>query len=234
MEQYNLRKSSHSGLGAHLCFLFDSEAQHQQTLSTFLSNGIRQDEKILYLFDAHSAENISTYLSGLDDSFDKLNKDGRISFLNAKSVLLRKSGFNPDDALALLWQETQRALADGFKGLRVTIDMSWAVGQGVGIDRLFEFESKVNTFIENSWCQLLCQYDRRVFRPMDILEALATHPAIQMDGKVPENFYYIPPASGFGQESVEDTVTYRLQSLVGRQEAAEALRERERRYRRIF
>ena len=49
--------------GDHLCCLYESEEEHHALLSPFIRQGLERHEKVLYIVDDHSADQILGYLS---------------------------------------------------------------------------------------------------------------------------------------------------------------------------
>jgi hypothetical protein len=49
--------------GVHICCLFGSEEEHRALLAPFMRHGLERYEKVLYIVDAHTAEQILAYLS---------------------------------------------------------------------------------------------------------------------------------------------------------------------------
>ena len=116
--------------------------------------------------------------------------------------------------IALLKDETEKALQEGYPALRVTGEMSWAL-QGIpGSDKILEYESMLNRdFFPLFPCLAICQYDRRRFNPEIIKGVVMTHPLIVRGGRVYENFYYIPPDDFLSQKRGEWEVQYWLDNI---------------------
>ncbi len=65
--------------------------------------------------------------------------------------------------MARLEAETEHAGAEGYSGLRVSVEMSGALKGHTGSERRIDVEAKLNAFLPGSGCLALCQYDRRRF-----------------------------------------------------------------------
>jgi hypothetical protein len=99
--------------------------------------------------------------------------------------------------IALLREETDKALAEGYAALRVTGEMTWALAGEPGSERLVEYESKLNHFFPDSKCYAICQYDRRRFDAEMLLDILHTHPKVLYgtDGFENGDMYFVPTDS---------------------------------------
>jgi signal transduction histidine kinase len=93
-----------------------------------------------------------------------------------------------------LLQETQeKALAEGFPGLRVSGEMTWIFSKLPGGKKLLEYEAKLNYFFPNSKTIGICQYNENKFDAKTLMGVLNTHPVVGIYGELFENPYYIPP-----------------------------------------
>src|SRR5256885_3524126 len=64
---------------------------------------------------------------------------------------------------------------EGFPGLRVAVDMSWALRPVTGVEQLPEFEEGVAAALAGSTGSLLCQYDRGGVDPVTPAAGSAFH-----------------------------------------------------------
>lgn len=205
--------------GSHLCCIYETEEEHQTVLPAFVCHGLELGEKVLYIVDTHTAQVILGYLQddGLDA--DSYLTSGQLSILSVKDAYITKGGFDPDEMIALLLAETERALADGFPALRVTGEMSWALQRLPGSERLIEYEAKLNEFLPGSKCLAICQYDRRRFAEALLLDVLTTHPIAIIGTQVYDNFYYIPSAEFLGSDLPAAKLRHWIDNLAERKQA---------------
>jgi signal transduction histidine kinase len=104
--------------------------------------------------------------------------------------------------IAFLRSETEHAASQGYKALRLTGEMSWALKGLPGSERIVAYEAKLNSFFPGSQCLAISQYDRRRFDASVLLDVLATHPLAVVGTEVYDNFYYMPPQDFFGANPV--------------------------------
>src|SRR6202041_1915446 len=86
--------------------------------------------------------------------------------------LLAGQVFSADQALTWLAREMETA---GTQGLRLAVDMSWALGPVTGVEQLPEFEEKVAAAVTGTTVSVLCQYDRERFNPVTLASVGAFH-----------------------------------------------------------
>ena len=220
--------------GDHLCCLYRTEEEHRSLLTPFLWQGLEQNHRILYVVDSHTADQILDYLREGGLEVERYVQSDQLSICTARDSYLRGGAFDPDAMIALLKEETDRSFEQGYDALRVTGEMSWALGGHPGSDRLIEYETKLNQFLPGSRAIGLCQYDRCEFEPELLKDVLRTHPIAVVGTEVYDNFYYIPPGKMLGESRAEVELNRWVENLSKRKETLQRLRQSERRYRDFF
>lgn len=219
--------------GEHLCCLYETEEQHRAVLSSFLSQGLELGEKVIYILDERTPEEILGYLKDTGLGVEPFLEQGQVRVLTCEEAYIRNGTFDPDSMIALLERETKQSLDEGWKALRVTGEMSWALREVPGSERLIEYEAKLNRFIPRSRCIALCQYDRRRFHPQVLLDVLRTHPTAVIGTGVYQNFYYVSPEALLGWTPIEEELSRWIKNLEERKRIEEALRDSEEKYRAV-
>ncbi|HUX75038.1 MAG TPA: MEDS domain-containing protein [Anaerolineae bacterium] len=213
------------GPGDHLCCIYETEEEHRSVVTSFLRQGLEQGEKVIYIVDTHTAATILGYLrdEGLD--VESHLARGQLAVLTRDEAYMREGVFDPEGMIALLRDETEQALAEGYPALRVTGEMTWALRGLPGSKRLIEYEARLNEFFPGSQCLAICQYDRRRFDPAVLLEVLHTHPIAIIGTEVYDNFYYIPPVELLSDDPAAAELRYCVHNLAERKRAEEALQQ---------
>lgn len=177
---------------SHICGFYETEEEHRALVTSFLIQGLERGERVIYITDTHPIGLILDYLqdSGVDGGAALAR--GQLAFRTAQEAYLPDGRFDPDRMLALLRTETEQALADGFTGLRITGEMTWALRGMPGSEFLSQYEARVNELLPDLPFIGLCQYDRRQFGPEVLLDMLWTHPLVASGGQVYENHHYVP------------------------------------------
>ena len=214
--------------GDHPCFLYQSEEEHRAVVTAFLREGLLRGQKVIYLPDAHTREDILRCLRDAGLAPESYLKMGQLSILTAEQAYLR-GGFRPDEAVAWQSDETERALQEGYSALRTTAEVSWALATPEAVGRLAEYEAKLSEMLPGKKCLHMCQYDRRRFEPEVLLDALSTHRIAVVGTEVYDNFYYMPPAEFLRADLPAARLERRLANLAARKQAEEAVRKSEQR-----
>ena len=220
--------------GSHICLLYRSEEEHRALLTEYIRAGLQRGERVVYIVDAHTACKVRSYLREAGIAPREAERRGELRFLTSDEAYLRRGTFNPQGMISLLVEETQQALTDGFIGLRVTGEMSWALRGLPGSERLIEYEALLNEFFPGSACTGLCQYDVRRFSAGILLDVMRTHPVIAVGTRVHENPFYIPPEEFLYGSTNQATLNRWLETFEERLALLTSLRESEEKYRTLF
>jgi len=209
----------------HACLIFESADQQRVAVVPFIKAGLQRGERCLYLFDESTGTDTPSVLRADGVDLDAARERGQLVLLAAGESYLRDRSFDPDRMIALLARATADARADGFAGLRITGEMTWALNLVPGVERLMEYEARLNDFFPAHDCLALCQYSRARFPAEIIRDVIRTHPIVIHGGRVCRNPHYLPPRELLGAGAVAAEVEWQLQQMAEQQQAEAALRE---------
>lgn len=219
--------------GDHLCCIYRSEDEHKAVLAPFLRQGLERGEKVIYVADTNTMQTIWGYLrqnSGPALDVEACLGRGQLLFLTHQDAYARGGVFDPQATITLLRKEMEQALAEGYPALRVTGEMTWALRDVPGSERLIEYETWLNKLFPGSRCTTICQYDRRRFPAKLLLDVLRTHPIAVIGTEVYSNSYYVPPDTLLSGDPAEIELERWIHNLAERQQGEQALQESETRF----
>jgi signal transduction histidine kinase/PAS domain-containing protein len=188
--------------GDHICAVYESDAERLAIVIRSTEEGLARGDRCLFIADQAMSDEIVNSLAAHDIDVPRAVELGALRFPSHGDTYLKSSRFDPHAMIDYLRQEEARALADGFSGLWILGEMSWALGPDVGCDRLIEYESLLNLFLVNRQSVILCLYNRTRFNPAIIHDVLRTHPLVILGEEVCPNPYYEPPDLMLCQETV--------------------------------
>jgi anti-anti-sigma regulatory factor len=90
-------------------------------------------------------------------------------------LLLSGQAFRARDAVSWLAGQLEASRREGFPGLRVAVDMSWALRPVTGVEELPAFEEGIAAVLAGSTGAVLCQYDREKFDPVTLASVAGFH-----------------------------------------------------------
>jgi PAS domain S-box-containing protein len=226
-DQPQLRSVDDLRAGDHLCCIYSTEDEHRALLTLCLRQGVERGEKIVYIAQPHEAEALLAYLRADGLPVEPYLASGQLALLTSHETCLFDGTFDPDRMINLLRGETDRALADGYKALRVTGEMTRVLRGVSGSKRLIEYEAKLNRFLPESKALAICQYDRRRFPARLLLDVLRSHPIAAIGTNFYENFYYVHPDALLGPDPIGAELDHCCRLLEQHRQMETALPERE-------
>ena len=187
------RQTSTLKYGDHPCAVYETESERFAIVTSFAREGLARGDRCLVVADPLMSDDIKKLLDtdGLDVA--RTGEPGALDFGSQRSSSFDSSGFDPDAVIDYLRQEQVRAFADGFSGLWVLGEMSWALATDVSSERLISYECLLNRLVAGSQTVSLCLYDRRRFAPAILHDVLRTHPLVILGEHLCPNPYYEPP-----------------------------------------
>lgn len=199
--------------GDHVCFIHETEEELRSVVEPYIRHGIEASEKVLYISDVRNLPMVTEWLGGRGVDMVRVMERGQFVMMGPEESYIHIGTFDPDRMIALLKKELKTALEDGFTGLRVAGEMTWALSGYAGSARLAEYEAKLNVFFRDAACTELCLYDRNQFSPEVLLKVLETHPIVISGMEVCDNFYYIPPEDWLSATPAEKELEHKLEGL---------------------
>ena len=201
--------------GDHYCGIYRTDDDHRAIIADFVREGVARNEKMFYLVNLQTTEQLRATLSAAGIEVDALVDKGQLVIMTAKEAYLRDGQFDPDRMIKLLSDETDKALAEGYTALRATGEMTWALAGEPGSERLVEYEARVNELFKHKKCYGLCQYDRRRFDSEMLLDILHTHPKVLFgkEGLDNSQMYFVPPDAFLERDRQSATLDTWLKNL---------------------
>lgn len=146
------------GPGDHICLVYDDREEQGAAVVPYIKLGLERRERCLYLADDDAIGEASRRLQ--DAGVDVMGETARgaLALVASRDAYLRFGQFDLDEMVAFLGQSTAKSRADGFAALRITGEMTWALGPEVGCERLIEYEVALNRFLPGSDALAVCQY----------------------------------------------------------------------------
>lgn len=180
-------------LGEHLCCIYRNIEEQLSIVIPFMIIGLENREKCIYILDENTKELVAEAFVNLNFDLKKYMHTKQFEFFTKENAYLKNGYFDPDKMIGLLKQAQQDALEQGYSGLRVTGEMTWVFTKLPGVERLVEYEAKLNYFCPASKSIAICQYNENKFEPGLLLNIIHTHPKIVLYDTICSNPYYMPP-----------------------------------------
>jgi hypothetical protein len=182
------------GANHHVCAFFNGMDEHYRVLRSFMTDGFDQGDKAFHLVDPQRREDHLRRLAGAGVDVDEAIASGQLEVHPWQYGPLRGDRFDLDGWLTGFEEVLRSATAAGYIQTRFLSQMEWALTDLPGVDRLVEFETRVNHVIPKyNDSIVICAYDLSKFGASTVIYALRTHPLVIIGGLMQENPFYVEP-----------------------------------------
>lgn len=161
-------------LGDHVCWAVDDDAVRMESIAGFVRAGLRAGHKVLYCGDDPEGVLAGLEMHGIDTR--AALSSGQLGAHTAEASYLAGGVFDPVATLEMWRAQIAATRAEGYPGLRVIGDMTWATREVAGADRLPWYEAQVNTLFLDGYVAGVCTFDPRLFDPLELRRLAWAHP----------------------------------------------------------
>jgi anti-anti-sigma regulatory factor len=158
----------------HACLTFGEPEEMMDLTAAFVRDGLHGGLKVVWLSDA-TADRAAAELARRGIAVEAALASGQLTAAGYEDRLLAGQVFSVGQATTWLAGQMQDCRAQGFAGLRLAMDMSWALRPVAGVEQLPEFEKRVAGLLAGTTASVLCQYDRERFDPVTLASVGAFH-----------------------------------------------------------
>ncbi len=179
--------------GSHLCCIYEVPGQQFSALIPFLRGGLQQRDKCVYLLDENTREELFRVLTRVGIPVMEAQRSGALLVDTSEKTYYLDGSFNPDRMFGYWSGLYEAALREGFRGMRASGEMTWILKKQAGWEKHLEYEAKLNLKLPQMRAMAICQYNRSKFSTEALLNILATHPLVILNGFVFRNPHYVEP-----------------------------------------
>jgi hypothetical protein len=179
--------------GMHVCTFFRSSAEKYHVLMPFIREGMEQGDRALHIVNpslrSEHAQRIAE--AGINAALAEV--DGQLEIIGWDEVPLSGGIFDQSAMLSLLPVLLNDGRTRGFPITRFIADMAWVLNDPGALDRMLEFECRVNLALPKAGDIVICCYDLDKFGAAVVIDAMRTHPMVLIGGILHRNPFYVPP-----------------------------------------
>ncbi len=178
--------------GHHIVYIYNDDFERKRTMAKFLQQGLLDQEKVLYLVDDISPDEMRQELLNLGVDVDEKQQDFDIT--EGHFSRCPQHYFSPEFMLGVVADYYDAAVKAGYAGARGAGEMSWALAEGRStVPDLLDYEAKLNDILADHPLTTVCQYDARRFDGALIMDMLSVHPMMIVRGQLVKNPSYVEP-----------------------------------------
>jgi hypothetical protein len=177
----------------HVCAFFNSDEEKYRVLVPFIKDGFERGDKAVHVVNPEQRRSHLERLSSIGIDPTAAQESGQFELRTSTETYLRDGQFDPDRMLEVFEQLASLNAKGRFPLSRIVCQMDWAAEGESHVDRLVEFESRVN----DVWCRhddaVICVYDLAKFGGDTVIDIMRTHPMIVIGGILQHNPFFVPP-----------------------------------------
>jgi len=172
--------------------IYDNEEQRRKIVTAYLAAGIKEGNIVRYFADETSSEDIHAWLVEMGIELPQTEEDS-FRIIEAEHAYCPSGRFVPQDVINNAVSRYAAARVAGYSGSRVCGEMTWALRDIPGSERILEYEIGLNAINDTFPRVGMCQYDARRFDGAMLYKVLQVHPFIIAKGQIVRNPFYITP-----------------------------------------
>jgi hypothetical protein len=172
----------------HICAFFDSRDEEYEVLLPYFKQGVDAGEEVLNVLDAARLSDHGHRLRGAG-----MNPDaGDVSVAASEETYLVGGRFDME-RMAKFVEDTVATAKTKGRRVRTAGWMNWLEHGAPGSDRAVEYEARMNLLVPKYDCTFMCVYDLAQLGGPAVVDIIATHPWVILNGRIRKNEKYIPP-----------------------------------------
>jgi anti-anti-sigma regulatory factor len=161
--------------GDHACLTFSDSEERLDIVAAFVRDGLRQGQRILCITDSVPEALLREQLRRRGLPVNQATQAGQLTVAASTEGYLTDGSFSASRAIGMLGGHMLRARRDGYRGLRVTGDMCWALRPIAGVAELMTYEESFTDLLADEKATAVCQYDRQCFDTVTLAGVAAAH-----------------------------------------------------------
>jgi anti-anti-sigma regulatory factor len=158
----------------HACLTFGDPEELSDLTAAFVRDGLADGLKVVWLSDT-GPQRAASELARRGIAVRPAVAAGQMAAAGCEGPLLSGQAFRPGPAVDWLDGQIADCKQEGFPGLRVAVDMSWALRPVTGVGELPDFEERIAAVVAGTPVSVLCQYDRDRFDPVTLASVAGFH-----------------------------------------------------------
>ncbi len=151
---------------AHACLTFGGQEDLVDLTAAFVRDGLASGFRVVVLSD--SLQLAAAKLGWREIAAEAAVATGQVVMAASQDGLVGPQGFSAEQAMGWLRDQLADALRQGYAGIRVALDMSWALRPMTGIEELPVLEEEIAAAVSGADMSVLCGYDRERFDPVTL------------------------------------------------------------------
>jgi hypothetical protein len=196
-ENETITQKAGSGLdrSCHVCAFFHSKEEQYRVLMPFFKEGIERGDRCFHILDPKYHDEHVRRLSQEGINVEDAQAKGLLDLRTWNEAYVEGGRFDQERWLAKVLELLDPARRPPGTLVRGFANMEWALEDFPGVQRLVEYETRLNYYLPRyvNTAPIVCTYDLTRFGADVVMDILRTHPMVIIGGILQENPFYVPP-----------------------------------------
>ncbi len=180
-------------LGSHIASFYRNLSELRRIAVPFIQKGLEQGDRCICVVHEETRDGLQGSLQDQGVDVEAALESGQLGILTAEETYLSPGYFNPEKMLEFYESALRTAIEEGYRVIRATGEMAWALEERPGVGQLVEYEAKLNRMLATYPQVTLCLYNLTRFRGDTVMDVLKVHPVCIVGDALIYNHFYIPP-----------------------------------------
>ncbi len=172
----------------HICAFFTSRDEEYDTLIPYLKDGVEAGEQVLNVLDENRLRDHRERL----ESGGVPTKNGHVLISSSEDTYLANGHFDMLRMVEFVREHLVDAATRG-RCVRTAGWMDWIYRNAPGTERAMEYEARMNLLLPTFDCTFMCVYDLTKLSGHMVVDIMATHPYVILNGRIRQNPFYVAP-----------------------------------------
>ncbi len=205
--------ASSVAVGDHLCYIPDSREAGVAWGVAFAKAGLENRERCCYVVGETPPARLVRAFSDAGVAVKQLIDAGQLLIMTGDEFGQDGDQFDPEQMLAALREFVAEAQQQGYAGVRLVGEMTWALRHVIPLKLLMELEATINPLYLSIPLTGLCIYESGKFPEKTLMDVIKTHPFVVLHEQLVRNVEFIPPEEYLGTASAAQVLRRQLRKI---------------------
>ncbi|MBN2407484.1 MAG: MEDS domain-containing protein [Elusimicrobia bacterium] len=162
----------------HISYIYEEKKGQLTVASLFMGIGFKRKERCVYIIDDNSIRSLEKAMKTAGTDVSAETRSGNLIIWDKNDIYLKDGEFNVKHTLDRFGELYGKTEKEGYRGLRIASEMTWALGDEKSLEKLIDYEILVNSHINKYNIIAMCQYNLARFDHNTIKDVIFTHPYV--------------------------------------------------------
>jgi hypothetical protein len=181
------------GRRRHICAFFNNSNEEHNVLRAYIKEGLDLGQKAFHIVDPECQSQHLAHLAEAGIDVPQAMGTGQLQVRAWEETYFREDRFDRDSMLTFVDELLESGREEGFPLTRCLAHMGWVLLDKPGIEKVLEYEIRLNYMLREHRDPIICIYDLTKFESSMAVDIMRAHPVVIIGGVLQENPFFVPP-----------------------------------------